>query len=60
MNRFRALAAGLFLSAAIMVTSAPMHAMELQVFDRMAARDRQYYVDLLMESAQKVLSEAGR
>jgi hypothetical protein len=59
MNRFRALAAGSLLSTALVV-SAPVQAMQIQVFDRMAARDQQDYVNLLMETAQKVLIEAGR
>jgi hypothetical protein len=59
MNRFRARAAGLLLPAAIVV-SGPVHAMQIQVFDRMTAPDRQDYMNLLMETAQKVLIEAGR
>ena len=58
MNRFRALA--VFLLAATMAVSAPVLAMQIQEFDRMAARDQKDYVNLLMESAQKVLNEAGR
>jgi hypothetical protein len=60
MNRFCALTAGAFLSAAALVVSAPIQAMQIEVFDRIATRDRQDYVNLLMESAQKVLNEAGR
>ena len=59
MNRFRAWAAALFLSAA-MVVSGSVQAMQIQVFDRMAAQDRQDYINLLMETAQKVLIEAGK
>ena len=59
MNRFRACAAGLLLSAAMLV-SGPVQAMQIQVFDRMAAHDRQDYMHLLMETAQKVLIEAGK
>lgn len=60
MNRFRALSAASFLAAAAMFFSAPIHAMQIQEFDRMAAPDRKDYVNLLTESAQKVLTEAGR
>ena len=60
MNTLRTLAIGSFLLTAGMVLSAPSHAMQIQEFDRMVARDRQDYVNLLIESAQKVLSEAGR
>jgi hypothetical protein len=59
MNRFRALAAGSLLSAAVVV-SGPVQAMQIQVFDRMAAHDRQDYMHLLIETAQKVLIEAGK
>ena len=34
--------------------------MQIQVFDRMAAQDRRDYMNLLMETAQKVLIEAGK
>jgi hypothetical protein len=59
MNRFRALASGSLLSA-VMVVSGPVQAMQIQVFDRMTAHDRQDYMHLLMETAQKVLIEAGK
>ena len=35
-------------------------AMEIQHFDKMAAQDRQDYMDQLVEGAQKVLIEDGR
>jgi len=60
MKRFRALATTSCLAVAAMLVSAPIQAIQIQEFDRMAARDQKDYVNLLMESAQKVLNEAGR
>ena len=53
-----------FVQASIVVAgllfSAPALAMQIQVFDRMAAQDQQDYIDLLMRGAEKVLIDAGR
>jgi hypothetical protein len=38
----------------------PALAMQIQLFDRMAAQDQQDYINLLMQGAEKVLIEAGR
>jgi hypothetical protein len=59
MNRFRALAAGSLLSAAVAV-SGPVQAMQIQMFDTMGPRDRQDFTNLLIESAENVLIQAGR
>jgi hypothetical protein len=58
-NRFRAGAAGLLLSTAIVV-SGPVQAMQIQMFDTMGPRDRQDFTNLLIESAENVLIQAGR
>jgi hypothetical protein len=49
----------MFLSASLLAAGAAQ-AMQIQVFDRMAARDRQDYMNLLMETARRVLIEAGK
>jgi hypothetical protein len=59
MNRFRALAAGLLMSAA-MVVFAPVQAMEIRQFDKMDDRDQGAYVGLLVQGAEKVLTDEGR
>lgn len=45
--------------AAALSISAAEQAMEIQQFDRMAAQDRQDYMNLLVEVAQKVLIAQG-
>ena len=45
---------------ATMLFTSMAQAMQIQLFDRMAAQDRQDYIDLLMRGAEKVLIEAGR
>ena len=45
---------------ATMFFSSAAHAIQIQLFDRMAAQDRQDYMTLLVNGAQNVLTDAGR
>jgi hypothetical protein len=57
MNRFRALASGALLSAALVV---PVQAMEIRQFDKMVQQDRNEYIADLVLGAQKTLTAAGQ
>lgn len=57
MNRFAMSAAMLF---AAVLLSAAAQAMEIRQFDKMAVPDQSEYVGLLVQGAQKVLTDAGR
>lgn len=57
MNRFAMTAA--VLSAAILVSGAAQ-AMEIRQFDKMAVPDQSEYVGLLVQGAEKVLTDQGR
>ena len=59
MNRLRKVFAIASVSAAMMF-SGTAHAMEIRQFDRMAAQDRQDYMNFLVEGAQKVLIAQGQ
>jgi len=59
MNRLNRFLVATFLFAAMFATTAAQ-AMQIQLFDRMANQDRQDYLNLLVEGAQKVLIEAGQ
>jgi hypothetical protein len=56
-NRFTVSAA--IILAAISLSSAAQ-AMQIQLFDRMAAQDQQNYINLLFEGAEKVLIQASQ
>jgi hypothetical protein len=59
MNKFNKFMAATFLSAAMLFTSAAQ-GMEIQQFDRMAAQDRQAFLDSLSRDAETVLEQEGR
>ena len=59
MNRLNAFLITAVLSAAMFFSSAAQ-AMQIQLFDRMAAQDQQDYMTLLVDGAQKTLTDAGR
>jgi hypothetical protein len=59
MNTYRARAASLMLSAALVV-SAPAQAMEIQQFDKMASEDKGEYISQLVGGAEQVLKAEGR
>lgn len=48
------------LAVTVLVLTSKTWAMEIQQFDKMAAQDRQEYMNQLVEGAQKVLIEDGR
>jgi len=42
-----------------LLAASAAHAMPIQVFDRMSARDQDAYIALLLKGAEQVLTEAG-
>jgi hypothetical protein len=59
MNRTGKSLAATFLSAAMLFSSAAQ-AMEIRQFDKMADQDQAEYVGLLVQGAEKVLTDVGR
>jgi hypothetical protein len=59
MNRLDPLLAVTFLSASLLAASAAQ-AMEIRQFDKMAVPDQSEYVGLLVQGAEKVLTDEGR
>ena len=58
-NTIPGLFAALTISAGLLASSA-VQAMQIQLFDAMANQDRQDYLNLLVEGAQKVMIDAGQ
>jgi hypothetical protein len=59
MNGMKKYLVATFLSAAVLFTSAA-HAMQIQQFDKIADRDQSDYINVLIEGAEKVLTDEGR
>jgi len=59
MNRFNKVLAATFLSAAMLLPGA-VQAMEIRQFDKMAGRDQSDYINVLIDGAEKVLTDEGR
>jgi hypothetical protein len=59
MNRFSKSLVAIFLSAAMLLTSAAQ-AMEIRQFDKMADQDQAAYFGLLVQGAEQVLIDEGR
>jgi hypothetical protein len=59
MNGFKKYMAATFLSAAMLLTGS-LQAMEIRQFDKMADRDQSDYINVLVDGAEKVLTDEGR